>query len=383
MATINLQELRRQYELLGPRKVCKHLEENIDQGKLRCQDFSIRDLFEALIPDGPELLRAISMRKSGGMSLVEAAAAVDTSAFANITGQIVFNRVKERYQDPEFLWPQLFEQTQTAFLNGELIPGIGRIGDKAEVVDEGQPYPTVGLTEEYIQTKPLVKRGFIVPVTREIIVADRTGILLREAGEQAYWEGLNTEKRALKVALGVTNNYKRNGTATNTYLTSGAYINSAANTLVDWTDIENAELLFDALTDPNTGELISVAADTLIVPTALKRTANRILTASEIAHVDNQVAANTVRTFSPNPYGGSAYKILSTSHVKEATSSAAKWYFGQPKRAFLRLYAWDIETSQAADNNQAKFQQDIWAQFKVSVMDHFQTVEPRFMVEST
>src|SRR5262249_21357057 len=127
------------------------------------------------------------------------------------------------------------------------------LGDNAEIVQEGQPYPNIGLNEEWIQTAPTKKRGFIVPVTREIIVADRTGILLREAGEGGRWLGLNKEKRVIDIVTGQTNNYQRNGTASNTYLTSGAYINSQTGNALDgqgneWRAVEKAELLFDAIT---------------------------------------------------------------------------------------------------------------------------------------
>jgi len=37
---------------------------------------------------------------------------------------------------------------------------IGRIGDKAEIVAEGDAYPAVGLNEEFIDTAPTRKRGW-------------------------------------------------------------------------------------------------------------------------------------------------------------------------------------------------------------------------------
>src|SRR5262252_5327225 len=213
---------------LRPEGACANLNESLERGHLKPENFSVQDLFVALHESGEELLRNISTRRSGNQSLQEAAQGVDTAAFTGIIGQIVFNKIKDAYADPEFLWPQLCETMNTNFLDGERIPGIGRIGDKAEIVDEGVSYPLVGLNEEFIDTPPTRKRGFIVPVTREIIVADRTGILLKAADETGRWLGLNKEKRVLDVVVGVQNNYKRNGTATNTYLTSGAYVNSQA-----------------------------------------------------------------------------------------------------------------------------------------------------------
>jgi hypothetical protein len=72
------------------------------------------------------------------------------------------------------------------------------------------------------------------------------------------------------------------------------------------------------------------------------------------------VSATTVRTFSPNEmregfFGQSPYRVLSTSHVKEATGSATSWFLGAPKKAFLRLYAWDIETMQVTGTMKPRF----------------------------
>ena len=387
MKLINARELRRQYDLMGPARTVSRLTEALEEGHLKPDSFSIRDCFVALIEGGDELLNRISYRKSGRMSFLEAAQAVDTSAFSNIIGQIIYSRIKERYNDPAFLWPELCETIPTEFLDGEKIPGIGRIGDKAEIVDEGQPYPNVGLNEEWIQTSPTRKRGFIVPVTREIIIADRTGILLREAGEGGNWLGLNKEKRVLDVVLGQVNNYSRNGTANNTYLTSGAYVNDTTGNALDgsgneWRALEKAELLFDAITDPNTGEPVIVQPDTMIVPSALKRTANRILGATEVQTVDMRVQATTIRSNGPNPYTGAALRVLSSPYVKNRTGSSTKWFFGRPKAAFAYMEVWAIETLQAAANNEAEFTQDIVERYKVSERGVAQVVEPRFMTRS-
>src|SRR5262252_9174368 len=97
---ISLRELKRHVSYEGSQKAARHLVRGLDEG------FSVKELFEGLHEDGGELLRNIGRGKSGGQNLLEAANAVDTSAFTGIIGQIVFNRVKEAYSDPEFLWPQ-------------------------------------------------------------------------------------------------------------------------------------------------------------------------------------------------------------------------------------------------------------------------------------
>jgi hypothetical protein len=384
---IALMELKRRVSAQGSMAVARHLAEGIEHKRIPLEDISIRDLFEALHEDGHELLRDIDNKKSGGRSLLEGSNAVDTAAFTGIIGQIVFNKVKEAYTDPEFLWPDLCETMNTQFLDGERIPGIGRIGDKAEIVNEGDAYPTVGLNEEYIDTPPTRKRGAIVPVTREIIIGDRTGVLLKAAAELGHWLGLNKEKRVVDVVVGNVNNYKRNLTATNTYLTSGAYINSQTGNALDgagfeWRALEKADLLFDAILDPNTGEPIIVQPDSLIVPTALKRTAERIVNATGIQTVDMRANAATIRTESGNPYGGKGLKIISSPYIKLRSGTATRWWYGVPKKAFLYIQVWDIETLQAASNSEQEFTMDIWMRYKCSERGVAAVQEPRFITQN-
>lgn len=380
--SINLRELKRQFELLGPEQTVSHLEEALENKALKPDDFSVRDLCEALC--GTEYLRSISDRKSGRTGLKEAASAVDTSAFSNITGQIVYTKVKDAYEANALIADLLCTTMPTTFINGEKIPGISELSDEAEIVDEGATYPTVGLSEEYVEAPATVKRGFLVPVTREIIISDRTGLLLQRAAGVGKVMAINKEKRIIDVATGQTNNYKRNGTALNTYLTSGAYINKLAsgNALVDWTDVENLELLFDAITDPNTGEPIVMTNSplTLIVPSALKRTALRLVNATDIRFGDG--ASNTTAAYGKNPLSGDGISVVSNAYVKARTSSATKWFAGRPKEAFMYSEVWGIEIVQAPQNNSGEFYNDIMQCHKVSERGVAWVYEPRYMTES-
>ena len=123
MKVIKLDELKRMVRCLRPAGAAANLQESLDKGDLKPEHFSVQDLFVSLHESGEELLREIGMRRSGGRNLLEAAQGVDTAAFTGIIGQIVFNKIKEAYQDPEFLWPDLVETMTTQFLDGERIPG--------------------------------------------------------------------------------------------------------------------------------------------------------------------------------------------------------------------------------------------------------------------
>lgn len=374
----------------GAQRIHQFLEEGFASGQMRPDQFSIRDLYEHVVHDGRgnpcgrELVeRMDSRRKSGGWRLLEAANAADTMTFANISGQIFFNKMLEGYNAVGLLWPELVDTFKTNVLGPERIPGIGGVGDETEVVEEKQPFPYVGMNEEWVEAPATKKRGFIVSVTREAIVADQTGLLMRRAAEGGTFLSLNKEKRVLDVVLGVTNTYKRNGVASNTYLTSGAYINSHTNPLVDWTSIEAAELLFDSINDPNTGEPYLFAADALIVPSYLLRTAQRILAATQVRHE----GAGGNQTYSPSPmdkgyYGAPAYKVLASPYVKRRTNSATTWFFGNAKKSFGYREVWDVESIQAPANSEAEFERDIQYRNKFSEMGEPYVENPRYMTKN-
>ena len=141
--------------------------------------WSIRELFEQFVPDGREAVNMLRPSSMGGFQIQESAELVDTSMFANISGQIMYTATLQGFNAPGLIGDQLVEVIQTQF-SGERIPGVGRLGDDLDVVNEGQEYPNAVLGEEWIDTPETIKRGLILNVTREAIYFDRTGVLLQE-----------------------------------------------------------------------------------------------------------------------------------------------------------------------------------------------------------
>src|SRR5688500_2429892 len=120
---LNYRELRRRYELDGPQRTTSHLSEALREKHLKPEDFSLRDLAEALVPDGREWVRSLDPR-GGGVMLLEADG-VDVTAFLNITGQVIYNKIMEAYLQEAFVVSKLVQTIPTR-LDGEKIPEIGR-----------------------------------------------------------------------------------------------------------------------------------------------------------------------------------------------------------------------------------------------------------------
>jgi hypothetical protein len=387
MRSIKYHELKRLYEVCGPERAVEHLRQALVQGHLRPEDFSLRELAEATV--GPEFVRRMDPRQ-GGVKLLEAGDAVDVTAFSNITGQVVYSRILEAYTQEAFVVSKLVSTIPTN-LDGEKIPGIGRIADSAAEVHPGMPYPSVGLSEDYIETPSTTKRGFIVPVTREAIFFDRTHLVLGRAAEVGEVLGLNKEKRLIDLVIGAANNYKWKGTSYNTFYAeadNGPWANVVTNELEDWTDVDAAEQRFADILDPNTGEPVLIQANTVLVMPAYRQAAARIFHATDLEH-----GADTakVRTAYANPYNRTykfydsrlAYRRIVASGLAEAAAARKWWFLGDFSRAFAYMENWPITVTQSPANSEADFNQDIVVRFKASERGAAAVLNPRYVVKST
>jgi hypothetical protein len=384
--SLNYRELKRRYELDGAQQSVRHLSESLHEGHLKPEDFSIRDLAESLVPDGREWVRMLDPRSAGSVGLMEAGDGVDVTAFSNITGQVIYSKIMEAYQQEAFVVTKLVDTIPTR-LDGEKIPGITGVKDTIDEVAPGMPYPHLGFGEDYIETPSTTKRGFIVPVTKEAVFFDRTHLVLSRAAEVGEVLGLNKEKRLIDLVIGVTNNYKWKGTTFNTYQTATPWINSlAANELVDWTNVDNAEQLFADILDPATGEPVLVRGATVLVMPAYRFAAHRVFNATEVQFTASGSATTTVVA---NPLSGYrlhdsrlAYRRIVASGV--AAADAKKWWFlGDFRRAFAYMENWPITVTQAPAGSEAEFNNDIVLRFKASERGAAAVLNPRYVVKNT
>ncbi len=374
----------------GPRRALALFEQCLNDGSIKPHEFSLRDAAEALVfdrggqPCGREWIAALKPGTSSRF-LEAGGDVVSTAAFSNITGQIVYSAIMEQYQAPALLWPELVTTVQTEF-SGEKIPGISGIGDEATTIDEGEPYPRVGVTQRFIETPITLKKGFIIPVTKEAIFFDRTNLVLDRASNVGEWLGINKEKAVMNLVTGQVNSFSMDGTAYDTYVTSSGHgiVNQITNVLVDWTDINAAMALFDGMTDWDTGEPITVIPDVLLVPQALVAQAAYIMSQTE----NRTGTSNTTshQTLSPSVLPTivkGQLRVLNNPFVKVATSSDVKWFIGQPKKTFRWMQNWDFAFDQRGTGSEADFDRDIIQQYKGSYRGIAAVVDPHYTIYST
>lgn len=389
MRAIKYRELKRMYESLGPEKTAGHLQEALQTGALKPDDFSLRELAEALL--SRERVSRMDPR-CDDVCLLEAGEGVDVTAFSNITGQIIRSKILEAYNQEAFVMSKLVETIPTR-LDGERIPGIGRLSDEAAEVHPGMPYPTLGFGEDYIDTPQTTKRGFIVSVTKEAVFFDRTYLVLQRAAEVGEVLGLNKEKRLLDLLIGVVNNYRWKGAAYNTYSNAGSgvppdgnWINEMTEELVDWTDVDAAEQLFANILDPNTGEPVLIQATTVLVMPAYRHAAHRIFNAAEITYA---TGGGATAVTAANPLGN--YKVVESRLAYrrllaagfDADAAKKYWFIGDFRKAFAYMENWPITVAQSPPLSEAEFTQDIVVRFKASERGAAAVINPRYVVMST
>jgi len=399
---VNHKALRRLHEAAvrdrTPGRFFEDIQQSLDSGDLKPKDFSFRQLFEEFVPDGRELVDSWNPRHGGGdgsvsFAQLQESGAVNTAAFANITGQIVYSEVMQSYAAEDFVFSKMIPTQPTQF-NGEKIPGIGQIGDKSEIVDEMGAYPYAGVNEDWIETPQTTKRGLIVPVTKEAVFFDRTGLILQRCGEVGEWLGVNKEKRGIDCFIDentTKHRYNRKGrglvaTYGNNSGTHDWDNLEASNALTDWTDVDNIEQLLYSILDPNTGEPIVVGGSMpkLVCTRQLSQTAMRIKSATEVVHVTPGYATsgNPVETRSPNPVANT-FDVVTSRLLASRLATDTDWFYGHPERAMRYMENWALATVQAPTNSEMEFTQDVVFRWKASERGQFAVIDPRFVAKST
>mgnify|MGYP000868968502 CR=1 FL=1 len=398
----------------GSRVIKRFIRESLEADEFKASDFSIRQLAEALVltkegePCGREWVESLNPANGDGMELAEAVNAVDTSAFSNITQELISDMVMEGYEQAGLVMSNLVRTVPTT-KDGERIPGMGQLLESdIEKIDEAHPYPMAGFGEDYIETPTTDKRGLIVPVTKEAIFFDRTNLVAVRAREVGEVLGVNKEKRLSDLLIGQTNNYRWRGTTYGTYSTDGTstahysgttvlagVINKlAGNELVDWTDVDAAEQLFAEILSPTTGEPVVLSAKSVVVMPAYSHAAKRVFNATEIRYNNvTGTAANAydapTTTILSNPITGYtwyaspwAYRRLIAASVS-AGDAKKYWFVGDFQKAFWYMENWPITVTQAPANSEAEFVQDIVLRFKASERGVGMVADPRYVVMCT
>lgn len=352
--------------------------EATQQGQLGLSNFSVQDLTETLC--GEDWHRGNAATATQGMELREADGLPVTSThLKQITGQLLFSEIRAQHDAEANVFTPLIPTIPSIIKGTEIVPSITNIDpDDFESVAEGQEYPTVGVTEEYFTLPSKDKKGGIIQLTREAIKFDKTMELVKRAQMIGKALGVLREKESIDRLTGYVNNYNRNGTASDTYTTSGVINKQTALPLNDWTDIDTAMRLWEDILDPNTNEPLSGAPKHLIHMPAKTATVGRILSATGTRTQENASGG----TRSEDTYGGNPLRHLGLSltpltsrqlyqrvlATAEAVAATARdgWFLGNLDELLAWYECWPLELRQQGPDSPDGFGRDVVMQFKAS-----------------
>jgi len=384
---VNYKQLKEAYTA-SPTDAAHGLQESLAEGSTKPCDIELGRLWEELY--GHHAYRDVKYGDGLATVVMEAGDAVMSGTFANITGQIVYSAVMEGYNSEPTVFSNLVRTVQSN-KKTEVIPGIGATGDKGTVVPEGSEYPLVGLVEDWITTPEPKKRGMILPITKEAIFFDSTGMLLTTAGKIGEGQAANKERRVIDAIQGTVygsaadNDHKftRKGTSYLNYYASGGHgvdnLDSAASVLADWTDIDRAWGYFGAMTDFNTGEPIEIVPKHLLVGYANLGTANQIVQAMS-APPQGAVGAAAQGVASPSHLQALGLQVVSSANFTARLAAAEDWFLGDIGKFVWYMQNWPVTVSKAPSNSHDEFHRDIVQQFKVSEKGAAVVVDPHYMV---
>lgn len=390
-----------------------------EKGHFTERDFSLRDMAQGILGDSwAEKLKRHCNDPFRGL---EAADAIDASAFKDISGNQLITTVKDKYKSPDFIGDQLVEviPVTNGNLETEKEPYLSDVLPEANndfVVQAGMPFHKSEFSYNYWLKQRPQKRTRGVDVTFEMIYADRTRQARESAASVGKQLGLSREHRILGCFLGTTagNNYTaafKGGTETSyaTYqetLVTGRWVNHLDSTpLVSYADVNSVLQLFSQMRDPVTGLPISVEPDTFFVMPAKVMTAYQVLHATQV-RVNPGGVSNSIATISDNPiqaFAPTNLNVLTSAHayylaannvafVQQDNSTAMTftasqandiWIVGAPKKALYYREVYPLRVMQAPPMNPAEFDRDIVLSIKATEYGVAGVKDPRFLVRCT
>lgn len=390
--------LKKLCEQNGTASTLEALKDAITESKINVNTVSIPELARTFLGDVySDAKRKLAAVMSGNIGMLEASEATDASAFSNITGQLLVTVVKEKYNSPEFIGDKLCRTIPNpgGNLKDHKVPYLSDVLGKPKLLAQGEPYPFTSFAESWITLPAPERRGEICAITMEMLYSDLTGQAQDSVGSVAKALRYQKEERQLRVVLGITNPYKFNDTAMNTYLSTenatGKYVNRTyANTITNYSHINTVEQMFYVMRDPITDRRIYARPTAALCMPEKRYELKRVLNAIETRSGDITTGTGD-QVIAPNPLDVN-YPIL-TSAIAQAllddetslTANEIKQYviFADFQKAFGYREVAPMRSEIAPANNPMEFHQDIVMAVKVSEFGVPFVYDPRFAALST
>lgn len=396
-------DLRRLRESLGPRGFYETLVSLLQDGELKPDDFSLRQLWEACVGPTHLTLPSHAARQRTYIADLEqlahlhSEADLGTNLFQTVTGALIARKVIDAYNQADGLIGDQLVTVERSSVKNERIAGFTALQGPKEVA-EGETYEEASFGDKFVTTVE-AKKGRILSITEEAVHFDQTSELLRRAARIGEATRLEREKTIVRGVVdadyeaNVRGVYRPGGVLEPLYPTDGSNRNyigvgntvsgspfNAARTLEDWTSIDfvlryHATQVRDDRHGPEAGEPIVWMPRILLVPKSKELTALRIVSATSILTLSGD---GNQRTEFRNPFGG-AYTVLASPFLDAVNTD--DWYLGDFRRQFIWKEIWPVQVFRQGRGSDADFERDIVARYKVRYYGGINALDERWVVK--
>lgn len=368
---------------LAWRNAANQLRQLLEGGEVKPQDFSLRELYRELV----ETEHGVDLRFASTDQIMEA---VSASAFPYITGELISKTIMDEYNvnigDVASL---VTEGDATDF--DTTVAGFGA-GEGLEEVGEGMPYEETTLTEKRATIRS-GKFGRIIPVTREMVLFDKTGQVLnrarnvgRKAGQHRARMIVQTIEMEPRTAFGETSSTIRAAVLNGTAITQSNFYNTDHSSVSGLDGQVNANTVSDALTTSGISNALNRFANMVdergdeiqIVPSVLLVHPLDGPTAWQLVRSTNQfdTANNALNPYGPGGYR--TFKVVESVFIE--TSSTRNWYLGDFAQQLFWLWGWKPETLVQTKDSNISFEKDIITRYRFSYFGGCGHVDYRYIV---
>lgn len=325
--------------------VVRTVVQGMQSGELDLNSVSIQGLYVACHGDLSGLERASHSRESY-IRARRTTEEVRSNAFTFATGMLIKQRMLEAYEARESQLDKLVT-TMPSSMRMEPMVGFQALAGMQDV-PEGAEYEDSKIQERVTMNPEPIKRGRRIAITYETVLYDQTGQILKKATDLGIILKDDREAYGMRQVQDLTG-YKcyypvpapnQTSTQVDLYRTSAGTnwydrtINAmTGNALADWTNLDNAQQLFDAMTD-EANRPIGVVGNTLLIPRALLGTGARLINSTMMRQ-----ATDTANRQTYSDAQGAMSIMLNGGQLNLVWSpfmnNTSDWFYGDPKRQFV------------------------------------------------
>jgi len=327
------------------------IKDTLESGKMRPEDFSLRELWYAT------------------EGLTPVSEAVASSAFPKITGELISSKIISAYDMVKKIGDMLVT-TIPSNVQVETIAGMTEV-EMPEEVGEGGEYKDSTFTEKYV-TAQNIKYGRMCSVTEEAVYFDKLGQILVRAKRIGQKAAIYKEKLIVEGVQDVNSNvYRPSGTPTAFYASGHGNTASAA---FGESGLETITKLMHQQTDDSLGtDPIYIDEDNLlvIVPKDLE---------VEAWQMANSTLTPESAENAANFYKG-RFAVVTSPFV--TAQSATVWYIGNFNEDFVWTEVWPLQTMIQTPGTDYQFTRDIKARVKCRMYGSIAAVDYRHSYKAT